>query len=195
MHSPAALFGDSAWMMTLPAILFLWRKKHSPTENTKKGRLKKEEPAAWGDWLYVGRDEDGTPFYMDTENLSHESDNGVRVRMWVKYRPPKGSAPFLNAESFLRAAGKSHEAFDHIRQRLEIDFAKNVVADLELVFHAPDGRAIDSVKYRAPEWKKIAPGSVYELLQKTADGTWKPGSISLRSRVARQIAGEVEGDK
>ncbi len=80
----------------------------------------------------------------------------------------------LTQSLFSRAAGKSHEPFDHIRQRLEIDFTKNLVSDLELVFHAPDGRAIDSVEYRASEWKKIVPGSLYELLQKTAEGAWRP---------------------
>ncbi len=90
MHSCAAqLVGDSAWMMTLPAILFLWRKKRAPTENREKDHPKKEESRDRGDWLYVGRDEDGTPFYLDVESLSRESDNAVRARMWVKYKPPQ----------------------------------------------------------------------------------------------------------
>jgi hypothetical protein len=122
----------------------------------------------------VGKDEDGTPFYLDTESFSRESDDAVKVRMWVKYKPPKGSAAFLNADSFLKAAGRSHEPFDHVRQRVEIDFTKNLVRDLELVFHAPDGRVIDSVEYRIPELKKIVPGSLYELLKKTAEGAWSP---------------------
>jgi hypothetical protein len=175
MYSHAALLiGDSAWMMSLPAVLFLWRKKSPSTENTKNDRPKKEELKAGGDWLYVGRDEDGTPFYLDLENLTHESGNGVRVRMWVKFRPRRGSAAFLKAESILGAAGKGHEQLDHIRQRLEMDFTKNMVSDLELVFHAPDGRSIESVEYNTPEWKTIAPGTLYELLLKTADGTWSP---------------------
>jgi len=175
MHSCAALLvGDSAWTMTLPAILLLWRKKRAPIENREKDHPKKKESRDRGDWLYVGRDEDGTPFYLDVESLSREADNAVSARMWVKYKPLKGSAAFINAESFLRAAGKSHEPLDHIRQRLEIDFTKNLVSDLELVFHAPDGRAIDSIEYRATEWKKIVPGSLYELLQKTAEGAWRP---------------------
>lgn len=187
----ASLLGDTAWMMTLPAVLFLWRKKRALAASAKKDPPKKEEPAPWGNWLYVGRDDDGTPIYLDLENLSHESDNGVKVRMWVKYRPRKGSPVFLNAESFLHAAGESHEPFDHIRQRLEIDFTKNLVGDLELVFHAADGRAIDSVKYRTPEWKEIPPGSVYELLQKTADGSWRPDRFptdpELRTKLQEKL--------
>ena len=170
----ALLIGSSAWMMTLPAVLFLWSKKRDKSENQNKNHPKKEQAAGRGGWLYVGRDEDGTPFYLDTESLSYEPDNPVRVRMWVKYKPIKGSVAFLDVESFLKAAGRSHEPFDHIRQRLEIDFTKNLVGDLELVFHAPDGRAIDFIEYRSPEWKEIVPGSLYELLQKTAEGTWRP---------------------
>ncbi len=169
----ALLIGNSAWLMSLPAVFFLWRKKGSPAEKTKDDRLRKEQTAR-GEWLYVGRDEDGTPFYLDLENLTHESGNGVKVRMWVKFRPRKRSSAFLKAESFLRTAGKGHEPFEHIRQRLEMDFTKNMVRDLELVFHAPDGRVIESITYNVPEWKKITPGSLYELLLKTADGTWKP---------------------
>jgi hypothetical protein len=175
MYSYAALLiGDSAWMMGLPAVLFLWRRKGLPAGSTKNDRAKNEQRTARGDWLYVGRDEDGTPFYLDPENLTHESGNGVRVRMWVKFRPRKGSAAFLKAESLLGAAGKGHEQLGHIRQKLEMDFTKNMVSDLELVFHAPDGRSIESIKYNVPEWKKIAPGSLHELLLKTADGIWRP---------------------
>jgi hypothetical protein len=175
MHtSVATLVGNSAWLLIFPTLLFLWRKKDAKTGSTEKGQPAKKRPAARGDWLYVGRDEDGTPFYLDTESLSREPDNDVKVRMWVKYRPAKGSVAFLNAESFLKAAGRSHEPFDHIRQRLEIDFTKNLVRDLELVFLAPDGRVIDSVEYRIPELKKITPGSLYGLLKKTADGAWGP---------------------
>ena len=191
MQSWAALFPGDTWMMSLPVLLFLWRKKRKPDEQGRGHRLRKEQPAAWGSWLYVGKDEDGTPFYLDTENLSYESENGLRVRMWVKYRPRKGSAACVNAESFLQAAGKAREPFDHIRQELEIDFSKNVVGDLELVFHAADGRVIDSVVYTAPEWKKITPGSVYELLQKTADGTWKPDRFhpdpELRAKLQEKL--------
>ncbi len=175
MHGCAALLvGDSAWIMTLPAILFLWRKKRAPTENRNKDHPKKEQPINRGNWLYAGRDEDGTPFYLDTESLSRESGNAVKVRMWVKYKPLKRSAAFLDAESFLKASGRGHEPFDHVRARLEIDFTKNLARDLELVFHAPDGRAIDSIEYRAPEWKEIAPGSLYDLLKKIAEGAWNP---------------------
>jgi hypothetical protein len=46
--------------------------------------------------------------------------------------------------------------------------------DLELVFHAPDGRAIDSVEYRTPELKEITSGSLYDLLMKIAEGAWNP---------------------
>ena len=172
--SGATLAGGSAWMMILPTLLFLWRRKRAETGSTENDRSAKKQPSARGDWIYVGRDKDGTPFYLDTESLSRESDDTAKVRMWVKYKPLKGSAAFLNAESFLKAAGRSHEPFDHVRQRLEIDFAKNLVRDLELVFHAPDGRAIDSVEYRTPELKEIAPGSLHELLKKTADGAWSP---------------------
>jgi hypothetical protein len=170
MHtSVATLIGDTAWIMILPTVLFLWRKKS--TENS--GPTKKR-PAAGGNWLYVGRDEDRTPFYLDTESLSREPGNAAKVRMWVKYKPLKRSAAFLNAESFLKASGRSHEPFDHIRQRLEIDFTKNMAHDLELVFHAPDGRAIDSVEYRTPELKEITSGSLYDLLMKIAEGAWNP---------------------
>jgi hypothetical protein len=183
--------GNCAWMMTLPAALFLWRKKGSRSENPKKDHPKKAPAAGHEDWLYVGKDEDGTPFYLDTESMSCESDNPVRLRMWVKYRPLKGSAAFLNVESFLKAAGRSHEPFDHIRQRLEIDFTKNLVGDLELVFHAPDGRAIESIRYRVPEWKEISPGSLYELLQKTAEGARRPDRFpadpELRVRVQQKL--------
>jgi hypothetical protein len=187
----ATLFGDHAWMTMLPAVFFLWRKKRAPAEDSKKGPLKKEEPAPSEGWLYVGRDDDGTPLYVDIENLSHDSESGMRVRMWVKYRPRKQSQAFKNAQAFLGTAGKSNEPFDHIRQKLEIDFTRNMVGDLELVFHGPDGRAIESVKYHVPEWRRITPGSVYELLQKTADGTWKPDRFptdpELRAKVQEKL--------
>ena len=93
--------------------------------------------------------------------------------MWVKYQPVRGSDAYLNVDSFLKTQGLANEAFDYIRQNLEIDFTHNLVGDLELVFHAPDGRIIESVRYRAPEWKKITAGSLHELLQNTVDGTWR----------------------
>jgi hypothetical protein len=189
--SVATLVGTSAWMMILPIVLFLWRKKTGETKSTKNGRETIKQVSASGDWLYVGRDEDRTPFYLDTESLSLDSDNAVKVRMWVKYKPLKGSAAFLNADSFLQATGRSHEPFDHIRQRLEIDFVKNLARDLELVFHAPDGRIIDSVEYRAPEFRKILPGSLYELLKKTAEGAWSPDRFhtdpELRAKLQEKL--------
>ena len=185
------LVGNGTWMVILPTVLFLWRRKSTGTGSTENGRPTKKRPGTDGNWLYVGRDEDGTPFYLDIETLSRESGNAVKVRMWVKYKPAKGSAAFLNAESFLQAAGRSHEPFEHIRQRLEIDFTKNLVRDLELVFHAPDGRAIDSVEYRTPELKKITPGSLHELLKKTAEGAWSPdrfpGDPELRVKLQEKL--------
>ena len=168
------LVGDGAWMMSLLTVLFLWRKKGSSNEKRKNDRSKKEQRTGAEDWLYVGRDVDGTPFYLDLASLTHESGDGVRVRMWVKFRPRRGSEAFRKAESYLRVAGKGHEPFDYIRQRLEMDFTKNLVSDLELAFHAPDGRLIESIKYDVAEWEKIAPGSLHDLLLKTADGTWEP---------------------
>jgi len=185
------LFGNQAWVMIAPFAFFLWRKKSAPAEKSKKQPLKKEEPAPSGGWLYVGRDDDGTPLYVDIENLSYDSEFGMRVRMWVKYRPRKGTLAFRNAESFLNGAGKNSEPLDHIRQKLEIDFTKNMVGDLELVFYSVDGRVAESVKYQIPEWKRILPESVYELLQKTADGTWKPDRFpadpELRARVQEKL--------
>ena len=170
----ALLLGNKAWTIALPVVLFLWRKKGLPSEKKKNDPSKKEQRTGAEDWLYVGRDVDGTPFYLDLANLTHESGDGVKVRMWVKFRPRKGSEAFLKAESFLGAAGKGHEPFDYIRQRLEMDFTKNLVSDLELAFHAPDGRLIESIKYDVAEWEKIAPGSLHDLLLKTADGSWEP---------------------
>jgi hypothetical protein len=113
MHSYVPLStANSAWMMTLPVLLFLWRKKRTRAENGAIDAPEKEQAAARAEWLYVGRDEDGTPMYLDTESLSYESDNPARLQIWVKYRPSKGSAAFLDVESFLGAAGKRHEAFE-----------------------------------------------------------------------------------
>ncbi len=193
MQTPfvAAIATDGVWMMLLPVLFFLWRKKGTENRTTPKGRPARKGAAAREDWLYVGKDEDGTALYLDTESVSPDARNGAKVRMWVKYRPLKGSDSFLNAETFLQASGKSHEPFDYIRQKLEIDFANNLVRDLELVFHAPDGRAIDSVAYRVPELKKITPGSLYELLKKTAEGVWSPdrfpGDPELRLKLREKL--------
>jgi hypothetical protein len=68
---------------------------------------------------------------------------------------------------------------------------KNRVGDLELLFCAPDGRAIDSIKFRTPDWKTVVPGSLYELLQKTADGIWRsdrfPPDPELRLKLQEKL--------
>ncbi len=167
------------WLLGSAAFLFLWRKKRRAADEKKEDALtdrarKEQVPAASGEWLYVGRDDDGTPFYLDTEHLSHDTAHGLRVTMWVKYRPLPDSAAFRKAESFLRNFADSAEAFDHVRQRLEIDFTTSTVSDLELVFCAKNGTRIESVSFDEPEWKKIELGSVYHLLRKTAEGVWDP---------------------
>ena len=192
MHSHAPLLiSNCALLAGLPAVLFLWRKKRSSAAGAPKGGARKAGTDAGEDWLYVGKDEDGTPFYLDTQSLSYDPANPIRVTMWAKYRPLKGSMAFLNVEAFLKAAGKEPGFFDYIRQRLEIDYADNMVGDLELVFHASDGQVIDSLSFRTPEWKKVVPGSLYELLYKTVEGMWRtdrfPGDPELRLKIQEKL--------
>jgi hypothetical protein len=180
---------ESAWTVVLPTILFLWRKKRATPDENRKTEVVPEEvkQSAPDNWLYVGRDEDGTSLYLDIESLSYDPGNPVRARMWVKYRPVSGSDAHMSVASFLAAQGMSHETFGYIRQNLEIDFTHNLVGDLELVFHTPDGQIIDSVRYRAPEWKKITCGSVHDLLQKTVDGTWRSDVIPADPQLAPKL--------
>jgi hypothetical protein len=192
MHSYAPLLiSNCALLVGLPAVLFLWRKKRSSAASAPKGGAVMPGTDAGEDWLYVGKDEDSTRFYLDTQSLSYNPANPIKVTMWAKYRPLKGSTAFLNVEAFLQAAGKDAGFFDYIRQRLEIDYADNMVGDLELVFHASDGQVIDSLSFRAPERKKVVPGSLHELLHKTVEGMWRtdrfPGDPELRLKIQEKL--------
>lgn len=192
MHSHAPLLiSNCALLAGLPAVLFLWRKKRPSAAGAPKGGARKAGTDAGEDWLYVGKDEDGTPFYLDTQSLSYDPANPIRVIMWAKYRPLKGGTACLNVEAFLKAEGKEPGSFEYIRQRLEIDYADQMVGDLELVFHASDGQVIDSLSFRTPEWKGVVPGSLYELLYKTVEGMWRtdrfPGDPELRLKIQEKL--------
>jgi hypothetical protein len=192
MHSQAALLINGCLLFaTMPPILFLWRRKRQPVQPVPKEVAEKDRKKAGEDWLYVGKDEDGTPCYVDMQRLSYDPASPVRVTLWAKYRPLKGSTALLHVEVFLRAAGKDLGAFDYIREHLEINYGDNMVRDLELVFHRADGKAIESVSFRNPEWKAVAPGSLQELLQKTIEGVWRPDRFhvdpQLRERIQEKL--------
>ncbi len=164
--------------VVLPVGLFFWRKRRSLSGGAAGARTRKERSRTREEWLYVGKDEDGTPSYLDTQSLSYDPEDPIRVGMWAKYRPLKGSSASLTVVDFLRAAGKDPGPFDYIRQRLEIDYANNLVRDHELVFHDAGGRVIDSIAFRHVEWKAIPPGSLHELLHKTVEGMWRADRFS-----------------
>ena len=171
-HVPA-LMSNCAVLVGLPVGLFLWKKRRSSARGLPGARTRKERGSTREEWLYVGKDEDGTPSYLDTQSLSYDPESPIRVAMWAKYRPLKGGSAFLTVEDFLKAAGKDPGPFDYIRQRLEVDYANTLVRDHELVFHTADGRVIDSIAFRQTDWKAIVPGSLHELLHKTVEGMWR----------------------
>jgi hypothetical protein len=197
-------------------FLFFWRKKRRAREevpgkvsgnedqgsrkaNARDGQGKdsKRDPVGSEQarrdeaWLYVGKDEDGTPFYVDTESIVCDLVNPVTVRVWVKYTPSRSSQSFQSAEAFLNASGKGNDELEHIRHRLEIDYIKKEIGDLELLFCAADGSTIDSVKFRSVEWKGVAPRSLHELVWKTVDGIWRPDRFpfepELRVRIQEKL--------
>ncbi len=186
-----SLINDWVLLTAVPAILFLWRRKRRRAQAAEKEGVQRDGKKTSEDWLYVGKDEDGTPSYIDMQSLSYDPANPVRVTLWAKYRPLKGSAVFQQVEAYLKAAGKGLGLFDYIRQRLEIDYANNMVVGLELIFHASDGKAIDTVSFGTPEWRTVAQGSLYELLQKTVEGIWRtdrfPGDPQLRMKIQEKL--------
>jgi hypothetical protein len=159
-----------------------WRGKESGQASVSDGQATKGEA-----WLYVGKDDDGTPFYVDTESITCDPANPVTVRVWVKYKPSRTSQSFRSAEAFLKASRRQGGVLDHIRHRLEIDYAKKEIGDLELLFCAADGRLIDAVRFRTVQWKRVTPRSLYELVWKTADGIWRPDRFPFEPELRVKI--------
>jgi hypothetical protein len=193
-------------------FLFFWRKKRrarkegsgkaegnqeqgsSKTNVTEgQGKDSKQDPKVREQtrrdeaWLYVGKDEDGTPFYVDAESIVCDPANPVTVRVWVKYKPSRSSQSFQRAEAFLNTSGGEGGELEHIRHRLEIDYVKKEIGDLELLFCAADGHVIDSVQFRSVEWKSVAPRSLHDLIWKTVDGIWRPDRFPFEPELRVKI--------
>lgn len=196
----------------LVVLLFFWRKKRGERDEdpgriswnedrgsrktkptNEQGKGSKQDPAGSEGvrqaeaWLYVGKDDDGTPFYVDTESIACDPANPVTVRVWVKYKPAPTSQSFRSAEAFLKASRKEGGVLDHIRHRLEIDYAKKEIGDLELLFCAADGRVVDSVQFRSVQWSRVTPRSLYELVWRTVDGTWRPDRFPFEPELRVKI--------
>jgi hypothetical protein len=184
-------------------------------ENPIKESTGMEHPdAGKEDWLAVGVDDDGTKAYLDTGSIVRDLEPATRFKVCVMHVPPQGSQAYAELLRVAREVKKNAGKPGHVKQVIEIDFAKDASRNMHLVVCDDEGRTLNVINFHYPDWVTIERGSIIDkvrdaLFSRFPDATgghveplrysppkvhMKPDrvEISQRYRVANQRA-DVDG--
>ena len=131
--------------------------------------------AGSADWLFVRKDDDGTPVYVDVAGALRVSDRVVRV--WVKHVPPKEGAARREAETYLAETGNDGARLACILQPWELNLETDQAADLGIVFSDDGDRVIAAVRFQKPTSRGCAVGTLQAALRAAVNGIWRQGRL------------------
>ena len=114
---------------------------------------------AWGaDWKAFGSDSNTVSFY-DKENISHSSNDIVRVSIKVVYTP-------AGVSDLVHSYGQRYRGLDHKVSLFELNCKDKMIRLLSSTWYWADGREITPYSNPNDKWYSIDPESSLDSLRK-----------------------------
>ena len=119
------------------------------------------------EWLDIGIDDDGTETYLNAADIVRDLDTITLFKVWLKHVPPQGSKTYAELLQTAKAAKNHSRKPSHVKQVVEIDFAKDMSRNLHLIVCDNQGGTIDVINFRFPDWARIERGSIIDKVRDT----------------------------
>jgi hypothetical protein len=117
------------------------------------------------DWIAVGFDDDGTKVYLDAGSIVRDLEPGTRFKVYVMHVPPQGSEAYRELLRLAKAAKKNAGKPAHVKQVLEIDFAKDASRNLHVMVCDDHGGILNAIDFHYPDWVTIERGSIIDKVR------------------------------
>jgi hypothetical protein len=114
------------------------------------------------EWVAVGIDDDGTKAYLDAGSIVRDIEPVTLFKVCVIHVPPEGSGTYAELQGMVKAAKKSSGKPAHVKQVIEIDFAKDAFRNQHLIVCDKKGTTLSVVSFRYPDWINIERGSIID---------------------------------
>jgi hypothetical protein len=114
------------------------------------------------EWLAVGIDDDGTEAYLDAASIVRDLETDTLFKACLKHIPPQGSRTYTEILQVVKTAKKDAGRPGHVKQVVEIDFAKDMSRNLHLIVCDSQGGILDVINFRYPDWAHIERGSIID---------------------------------
>ena len=117
------------------------------------------------EWVTVGIDDDGTEAYLDSASIVRDLEATTLFKVCLKHVPPQGSKAYAEIVQVIKAAKKDSGKPGHVKQVVEIDFAKDMSRNLHLIVCDNQGGILDVINFRYPDWANIERGSIIDKVR------------------------------
>jgi hypothetical protein len=128
-------------------------------ENVNRSETGREE------WVTVGIDDDGTEAYLDSASIVRDLEATTLFKVCLKHVPPQGSKAYAEIVQVIKAAKKDSGKPGHVKQVVEIDFARDMSRNLHLIVCDNQGGILDVINFRYPDWANIERGSIIDKVR------------------------------
>ena len=117
------------------------------------------------EWIPIGIDDDGTQAFLDVNSIIRDLETITLFTGWVKHVPSRASRTYGEIVRALKTAKKNLAPPDHVKQLIEIDFAKRLFRTLNLVVCDDRSRVLDVISFRFPDWTDIEMDSIIDKVR------------------------------
>jgi hypothetical protein len=117
------------------------------------------------EWVAVGVDDDGTQAYLDAGSIVRDIEPATLFKVCVMHVPPEGSRTYAELIEIVKAAKKNSSKPGHVKQVIEIDFAKDAFRDQHLIVCDKQGAVLNVINFRYPDWTNIERGSIIDKVR------------------------------
>ena len=117
------------------------------------------------EWVAVGVDDDGTEAYLDAGSIVRDIEPVTLFKVCVMHVPPEGSRTYAELLEIVKAAKKNSGKPGHVKQVIEIDFAKDAFRNQHLIVCDQEGGILDVINFRYPDWANIERGSIIDKVR------------------------------
>jgi hypothetical protein len=137
---------------------------HKPAQKPAE-QTKPEQQTTPAEQVFLGKDRDGAPFYLDTKSIVFNKD---KVEIEVDIYPPAENTRFHTAQGYVRRAG--FEGLECLVEKWGLGFSNKVFIKYGMNYKSKCGHLIEAALDNRKVWKPIAPGTLEEMAWKVVDG-------------------------
>jgi|PlaIllAssembly_1097288.scaffolds.fasta_scaffold101549_1 hypothetical protein len=137
---------------------------HKITQKSPE-QMKPAQPVADAERTLLGKDRDGTLFYLDKKTIVINKD---KVEIEIDVYPPEGSTRLHTAQGYVRRAG--YEGLECIMEKWGLGLSSGVFIRHGQYYKSKCGHLIEAAVDIRKVWKPIVPGTHEETAWKIVDG-------------------------